>query len=167
MYFSASSATGRENQPLFAPRCNRMERLFHGKNTPHPAPGRRDCAAPHRPRRQGHPTQGVRRPGDAIRRQALFHPQPASGPTGLEDGGRRRDRDRNGGTCPRPLDADRPSGRRRARRGRSRRSPVRAARPRKSSPDTAAAGNQELSGRIASTFAGRFSPFSGDVPSGR
>ena len=39
--------------------------------------------------------------------------------------------------------------------------------PRKSSPDTAAAGNRELSGRIASTFAGRFSPSSGDVPSGR
>ena len=124
-------------------------------------PGRRACAAPHRPRRQGHPSQGVRRPGDAVRRQALLHPQPAPGSTGLEDGGRRRDRDRDGGTRPRTLDADCPSGRRGARRGRppakscSRRS------PRKSSPDTAAVGNRELSRRIASTFADRFCPSSG------
>ena len=167
MYFSISSATGRENQPLFAPRCNRMEKPIHGKKTPHPAPGRRACAAPHRPRGQGHPTQGVRRPGDAIRRQALFHPQPAPEPTSLEDGGRRRDRDRDGGTRPRPLDADHPSGRRRARRGRSRRSPVREGRRGSLRPIRPPLETGELSGRIASTFAGRSCPSSGDVPSGR
>ena len=167
MYLSSSSSTGRENQPHFAPRCNRMEKLIHGRNTPHPAPGRRACTAPRRPRRQGHPTQGVRRQGDAIRRQALLHPQPASGPTGLEDGGRRRDRDRDGGTRPRPLDADRPSGRRRARRGRSRRSPVRAARrgslrPIRPPLETAHPGRQP-----GLPPAGRSCPSSGDVPSGR
>ena len=61
------------------------------------------------PRRKA---QGVRRPGAALRTQAILRPLPAPGGTGLEDRRRRRDRERRRCPVPRRRDARRDTPRR-------------------------------------------------------
>ena len=76
---SVSIATGRGMQARSAPRCNRSETRDHATHPPHTATGRRPSAPPQGARYPGRRAEGVRRPGHALRRQALLHPQPAQG----------------------------------------------------------------------------------------